>query len=246
MKRILFTIILILFTGNVYAAQPFIASKAIMTQMKNDENQDLVNYTNQYLIDVSKRQAVFIKNYGSSMMNINKNLKRVQDDIYNQYNIKDSDGDNANESIIDAEEFNKSTRAVDLNKFLNQKREKKKELIIAYFRNEIEKYKIFISGVSKLKIPIKTKELFQNELSNLTKSLINDVPKNINETLANEKVIMAGQNPITLLKLQNPIDISYVSMLDNINNVIDNNLSEALIKSLAATPKIHRDIIKNK
>lgn len=245
MKKIFLTFIFCLFAGQIYAAQPFIASKSIMNQMQNDENKDLVNYTTQYLNDLSKRQGAFIKQYGSSMTAINKNLKRVQDDIYQEYNIKDSDGDNGNETITNIEEFNKSTRAVDLNKFLNQKREKKKELIIEYFKNEIEKYKTFISGVDKLKVPVKTKQTFQENLSLLTKSFITDVPKNINQSLANEKIIMDGQNPITLLKLQNPIDISYVSMLDNINNTIDNNLSEALMKSLISTPKIHRDPIKS-
>src|ERR1044071_1374185 len=119
MKKIIFALLLCLSLGNAFAAEPFITSRSIMKEMGNEKNKNLVNYTSQYINSFTKRQSAFIKEYGSNMMTINKSLKRVQDDIYKEKNIKDEDGDSGNETIANIEEFNKSTRAVDLNKFIN-------------------------------------------------------------------------------------------------------------------------------
>lgn len=244
MKKIIFALLLCLCLGHAFAAEPFIVSRSIMKEMASESNKNLVAYTSQYINSFNKRQNAFIKEYGSNMMAINKNLKRVQDDIYKEYNIKDEDGDYGSETIANIEEFNKSTRAVDLNKFINQKREKKKELIIKYFKSEVENYKIFLSNVDKVDVSVKIKQKFKDNLKNLTPVFVNDIPQNINQSLSNEKNIMNGQNPITLLKLQNQIDIGYVSMLDFINNKIDNQLSNSLLKSMVAEPQIKRDPIK--
>jgi len=44
--------------------------------------------------------------------------------------------------------------------------------------------------------------------------------------------------------MQRLLDLSYVSMLDDMNQSLDMVMTDALLKSLTATPRLHTDPIK--
>jgi len=238
----LFGLIFISFSSLALAI-PFDNSLSVMNEMKNDENKELVAYVQKYTNDYAKRQSDFIKTYGKSLTDVNRRFDRLQNDINSNYNIKDEDGDIDQSKIIDKQQFETTRESFDLNKILEEKKKIKSDLIIKYFKKEVESYKTFVSSIDKVQVSLKTKGIFKQNLQQVTKTFTTDIPQNISQSLSNETNMMNVQNPLVVMEMQKILDISYASMFDFMNNALDMNLSNALINSLAATPKIHRDPI---
>jgi len=233
----------LLLVGNAYAVA-FDTSSDVMTQMVNDDNKTLVVFVQRYTNAYKERQSNFIRAYGKEIIDINKKLVSVQDEILKKYNIKDEDGDDSGDKIVDNKDFNSSREAYDLNKIIAEKKKTKNDLIIQYFKKEVETYKEFLTKVDDLDIPPKTKLIFKGNIQPLTKIFVNDIPQNISISIRKEDEMMKDQNPIVTLRMQKLLDISYVSMLDRMNQSLDMAMTNALLKSLVATPKIHKDPIR--
>jgi hypothetical protein len=234
----------VIFLVGAVQAAPFETSNDVMNQMTNDDNKPLVIFVKSYADSYSERQAAFIRTYGQNIIAINKNLVQVQDEIVKKYNVKDEDGDDSGDKIVDNKDFNSSREAYDLNKIITEKKKTKNDLIIQYFKKEVQTYKDFITKLDDIDVNPKTKLGFKNNIQPLTKIFVNDIPQNISISIRKEDEMMKDQNPIVTLRMQKLLDISYVSMLDKMNQSLDLAMTNALLKSLAATPKVHKDPIK--
>lgn len=225
-------------------AIPFDTSSDVMQQMVNEENKPLVKLVSSYTNAYKERQSLFIKDYGKTIITLNKKLVDVEKSIVTKYNVKDEDGDEGGDRILDNKDFDSSRESFDLNKILAEKKKIKNELIIQYFKKEVQVYKAFINDIDSLQVSPKIKMSFKINSQDLTKKFVNQIPQNISISIRKENDLMKDQNPIVTLRMQRLLDLSYVSMLDDMNQSLDMVMTDALLKSLTATPKLHTDPIK--